>query len=54
MNKIISSTGGKSEVHIYYLHEVKKVERLSTTLAEVKVRFLGAVTIDRRAAERKR
>jgi hypothetical protein len=24
MDKIISRRGGKSEVHIYYLHEVKK------------------------------
>jgi hypothetical protein len=38
MDKIISSRGGKSEVHIYYLHEVKKGERPSTTLAESKVR----------------
>ena len=40
MDKIISSRGGKSEVHIYYLHEVEKGERLSTSLAESKVRFL--------------
>ena len=40
MNKIISSRIGKSEVHIYYLHEVRKVEGLYTTLTEAKVRSL--------------
>lgn len=40
MDKIISSRGGKNEVHIYYLHKVKKGERPSTTLAESKVRSL--------------
>jgi hypothetical protein len=40
MDKIISSRDGKSEVNIYYLHEIKKVEGLATTLAEVKVRSL--------------
>ena len=40
MDKITPSRGRKSEAHIYYLREVKKVEGLSTTLVEAKVRSL--------------
>jgi hypothetical protein len=30
--------GGKSEVHIYYLHKIKKGESQSTALAKSKVK----------------